>query len=219
MFILNTMVFIFLLIGVLLLIVISSFFSGSETSMMSLNRYRLHHLAKKSRAAKRAENLLKRPDRLLAAILIGNTFATILASSITTILAQKFYGPLGVFAVSIALTLFILLFAEVLPKTLAAVKPESLAFPATLPLKALLTLFHPLIFILSLLTNAILKCFHISVVRKHDVDPLTSEELRSVVHASRDSLRRQHKNMLLGVLDLEKETVKDALLPRQNIRG
>lgn len=213
------MEFLILFICVLLLIVVSCFFSGSETSMMSLNRYRLHHLAKKSRAAKRAENLLKRPDRLLSAILIGNTFATILASSITTILAQKFFGPLGVFGVSISLTLFILLFAEVLPKTLAAIEPERLAFPATWPLRFLLTLFHPLIFILSALTHAILKCFNISVLRQHEVDPLTSEELRSVVHASRDSLRTQHKNMLLGVLDLEKETVKDAMLPRQNIRG
>ncbi len=187
--------------------------------MMALNRYRLHHLAKKSRAAHRAEKLLKRPDRLLSAILIGNTLATVLASSLTTLIAQHYFGAWGVFAVTLLLTLIILLFGEIIPKTLAAVKPETLALPAALPLKGLIIVLSPLIFLLTRLTNAILKRFGISISDQHTVDPLTSEELRTAVSASRDALAEPHKNMLLGVLDLEKETVKGAMLPRQNIRG
>jgi len=209
----------FLLFAVITLVIISSFFSGSETSMMALNRYRLHHLAKKSRAAKRAETLLSRPDRLLSVILIGNTFANILASALATILAQRIFGDFGVAVATIVLTLFILLFAEVLPKTMAAIRPETFAFPATWILKILLKVLHPLICALSGFTNCTLKLFGMSIADKKAVDPLTADELRSVVHASRDSLAGQHKNMLLGVLDLEKETVQDAMLPRQNIHG
>ncbi len=211
-----TLVLLFCIIG---LVIASSFFSGSETSMMALNRYRLHHLAKKMRAAKRAEQLLKRPDRLLSVVLIGNTIANILASALATILAQHLFGDLGVVLVTIILTFIILLFSEAFPKTLAAINPERLAFPATLPLKILMKIFYPLILVLSVLTNGILAIFGVSIKDKKEVDPLTSEELRSVVHASSDVLEGQHKNMLLGVLDLEKETVKDAMLPRQSIRG
>lgn len=208
-----------LLACVIGLVIVSNFFSGSETSMMALNRYRLHHLAKKNPAARRAEELLKRPDRLLSVVLIGNTIANILASALTTFLAQKFFGDLGVIITTIILTFIILLFAEAFPKTLAAVRPERLAFPATLILKFLLKLFYPLILILSVLTNALLKLFGISIKDKKAIDPLTAEELRSVVHASSSSLHNQHKNMLLGVLDFEKETIKNAMLPRQNICG
>ena len=208
-----------LLLIVLLLIVISSFFSGSETGMMALNRYRLRHLAKKSRAAKRAENLLKRPDRLLGVILIGNTVANILASALATIVASRWFGDVGVAITTLILTLFILLFSEVLPKTLAAIRPEAFAFPATIPLKFLQTLLYPLVFILNGVVNNILKLFGINVKDRKMMDPLTSEELRSVVRASGHSLNGTHKNMLLGVLDLEHATVQDAMVPRQNIVG
>lgn len=204
---------------IIVLVIASSFFSGSETSMMALNRYRLHHLAKKSRAAKRAEILLKRPDRLLSVVLIGNTISNILSSAIATLLAQKMWGDVGVAAVTVILTFIILLFSEALPKTLAAIHPERMAFPATWPLKILLKVLHPLIWTLGLFTNGILRLFGVSLSDRKEVDPLTSDELRSVVHASGDVLEGQHKNMLLGVLDLERETVKDAMLPRQNILG
>ncbi len=208
------------LLGIVLgLIVISSFFSGSETGMMALNRYRLRHLAKKSRAAKRAENLLKRPDRLLGVILIGNTFANILASSLATIVASRLFGDAGVVAVTIILTLLILLFSEILPKTLAALRPEAFAFPATLPLRILQTLLYPLVFLLNGIVNSILRVFGVNVKDRKALDPLTSEELRSVVRASGHALNGTHKNMLLGVLDLEHATVQDAMLPRQSIVG
>lgn len=208
-----------LFLCVLALVVVSSFFSGAETSMMALNRYRLRHLAKKSHAARRAEALLKRPDRLLAVILIGNTFANILASALATILAQRLFGDFGVAMSTVVLTVFILLFSEVLPKTIAALQPERLAFPATLILKILQSLMYPFIYLLSAVTNAILRVFGIHVSDKKAMDPLTSDELRSVLLASGKSLTGEHKNMLLGVLDLERATVLDAMLPRQNIKG
>lgn len=208
-----------LFFSILALILMSSFFSGSETSMMALNRYRLRHLAKKNPAAKRAENLLKRPDRLLSVILIGNTCATILASALSTLLAERLFGSFGVLLSTVLLTLFILLFAEVLPKTLAAIEPERLAFPATHLLGFLQRLFYPLILLLSFITGLILRFFHVNMRDKKSMDPLTSDELRSVVYASSKSLTGQYRNMLLGVLDLEHATVKDAMLPRQYIAG
>ncbi len=208
-----------LLIIIVLLVMISGFFSGSETGMMALNRYRLRHLAKKSRAAKRAEHLLARPDRVLGVILIGNTFANILASVLTTILAGRWFGDFGVVMTTVVLTLFILLFSEVLPKTLAAIRPETFAFPATIPLQVLQALFYPLVFVLNMIVNAILSLFGVNVKDRKMMDPLTSDELRSVVRASGKSLNGSHKNMLLGVLDLEHATVQDAMVPRQNIMG
>lgn len=208
-----------LLLCVLGLVIASSFFSGSETSMMVLNRYRLRSLAKKSRSARRAEQLLKRPDRLLSAVLIGNTIANILASALATLLAQRIFGNFGVAIVTVVLTFVILLFSEVLPKTVAAIKPEALAFPASLPLKLLIQILYPLIWLLGLFTSGILRIFGLSLENRKTIDPLTAEELRSVVHASSEALQGQHKNMLLGVLDLEKETVRGAMLPRPNIVG
>ncbi len=208
-----------LLLVVIFLVIASGFFSGSETGMMALNRYRLRHLAKKSRAAKRAEQLLRRPDRLLGVILIGNTFANILASVLATVLASRWFGDLGVAVTTLVLTLFILLFSEVLPKTLAAIRPEAFAFPATLPLKIMQALLYPLVFILNGIVNNILKLFGVNVKDRKMMDPLTSEELRSVVRASGHSLNGLHKNMLLGVLDLEHATVQDAMVPRQNMIG
>jgi Mg2+/Co2+ transporter CorB len=210
---------IILLAIVLFLVVLSAFFSGSETGMMALNRYRLRHLAKKSPAAKRAETLLKRPDRLLGVILIGNTVSNILASSLATILASRWFGDFGIAMTTIVLTLFILLFSEVLPKTLAAIQPECFAFPATIPLKFLHTVLYPLVFILNAIVNNILRLFGVNVKDRKMMDPLTSEELRSVVRASGQSLNGSHKNMLLGVLDLEHATVQDAMIPRQNMVG
>lgn len=203
---------------ILILILISGFFSASETSMMSLNRYRLKHLSGKSRPAKRAMRLLERPDRLLGMILVGNTFANILVSSLTTIVAVHFFGDVGVAVSTVVLTFIILLFAEILPKTFAAIQPERLAFPATAILSVLLILTYPLVWILNVITNTILKFLGVHIHGRHLVDPLTPEELKSVVQASSEKMQ-DHKHMLLSVLDLEKMTVKDAMIPRQMIYG
>jgi Mg2+/Co2+ transporter CorB len=208
-----------LLIALFVLLVFSAFFSGSETSMMSLNRYRLRHLAKhRHRAAKRAQNLLQRPDRLLGVILIGNTCANILASSLATILAAKLFGDLGVLLVTLALTLIILIFSEVIPKTYAALHPESCAFPASWLLQILLKLLYPLVWLVNGISNGILKLFG-AHIHNNRSDPLSVEELRTVVHASSGKLPGEHKNMLLGVLDLEHVNMADVMVPRHNIIG
>lgn len=206
------------LICIVLLILISGFFSASETSMMALNRYRLKYHAKTSKAARRAIKLLERPDRLLGTILVGNTFANILVSSIATLLAQHYFGAVGVAICTVVLTLIIILFAEIMPKTFAAVEPERFAMPATSLLIMLLKMTYPLVWLLNSITNGVLKLFGVRIGQHRLGDPLTAEELKSVVHASAENIR-EHKHMLLGVLDLEKATVKDAMLPRQNIYG
>lgn len=203
---------------IILLILISGFFSASETSMMALNRYRLKHKAKKSKAARRAIKLLERPDRLLGTILVGNTFANILVSSIATVVAQHYFGAAGVAVTTVSLTLIIILFAEIMPKTFAAIEPERFAMPATLILTFLLKLIYPLVFLLNSITNSILRIFGVRVSQHKLNDPLTAEELKSVVYASAENIQ-EHKHMLLGVLDLEKATVRDAMLPRQDIYG
>jgi Mg2+/Co2+ transporter CorB len=205
-------------LSIFILILIAGFFSASETSMMSLNRYRLKHRAKKSKAARRAIKLLERPDRLLGMILIGNTFANILVSSITTILAQHYFGDFGVAVSTVSLTFIIILFAEILPKTFAAIQPERLAMPATLILTGLLKVTYPIVLLVNVITNTILMGFGVRVHQHRLTDPLTAEELKSVVQASGEHIEA-HKNMLLGILDLEKATIKDVMLPRQNIYG
>ena len=128
-----------------ILVILSAYFSSSETAMMSLNRYRLKHLAdRKYRGAKRVHQLLERPDRLLGLILLGNNFVNILAAMIVSLITLKIYGPDGLLFSSIALTAIILVFAELMPKTVAAIRPERVAFPSSIILKALMLIFYPI---------------------------------------------------------------------------
>ena len=209
---------IFSIVAILLLVLVSGFFSASETSMMALNRYRLKHRAKDSKPARRAIKLLERPDRLLGMILVGNTFANILVSSIATLVAQHYFGAVGVAISTVILALIIILFAEIMPKTFAAVEPERFAMPATIILALLLRLIYPLVWCLNTITNAMLKLLGVKVGEHQLNDPFTNEELKSVVHASAEHIQ-ENKHMLLGVLDLEQATVKDAMLPRQSVYG
>ncbi len=208
-----------LILSLVALIIISAFFSSSETGMMSLNRYRLRHLAKKKHpAARRAQKLLRRPDRLLGVILLGNTFANILASSIATVLAIGWFGDKGVLLATIILTVVILIFAEIMPKTVAAVHPEGIAFFASRPLQFLLKIVYPLVWLLSIIANRVIAVFGVRVGEKK-LDSLTTDELRSVVHASEGDLPQQRKHMLLGVLELESATIAEVLIPRHRITG
>ena len=209
-----------ILFGLLVfLIICSGFFSSSETGMMSLNRYRLSHKAKnKDRAALRVSRLLERPDRLIGVILIGNNFVNILASSIATIIAIRLYGDAGIAIATALLTLAILIFAEVTPKTLAALHPERIAYPASLLLSPLLKLMYPLVFMVNAITNTLLKLMGINQNDSSN-DQLTPEELRTVVLESGAMIPRRHKTMLLSILDLESMTVDDIMIPRQDIQG
>ncbi len=208
-----------MLLGILLfLILVSGFFSGSETGLMSLNRYRLRHLAdKKNKGAMRAFHLLQKPDKLIGLILLGNNFVNILASAIATIIGIRLFGEAGILFATVILTAIVLIFAEVTPKTLAAMHPEKFAFPATFILQPLLRLLYPLVWLVNLSSIAIFKLFGLR--QTTNSDKLSSEELRVVVNEAATMIPKGHQKMLLSILDLEKVTVDDIMVPRNEIIG
>ena len=201
------------------LIFLSAFFSSSETGMMSLNRYRLRHLVKqKHRGAMRAASLLQRPDRLIGVILIGNNFVNILASAIATMIALRLLGDAGVAVATAALTLVILIFAEVTPKTVASLKPEQIAFPASFILKPLLSILYPFVWIVNTICNGLLRILGFNVTAQNN-DHLSTEELRTIVNEAGALIPRRNQSMLLSILDLESVTVEDVMIPRNEIVG
>ncbi len=210
-----------LLFGLLfLLICLSAFFSSSETGMMSINRYRLSHRVNSGEArAQRVARLLSRPDRLIGVILIGNNFVNNLAASIATIIAIHFLGDVtGPAVATAALTITILIFAEVTPKTYAAVKPERIAFPASLVLEPLLKLLYPLVWLVNVISNGLLRLIGVRNI-DGDGDNLTRDELRTVVHEAGTLIPQRHQTMLLSILDLENVTVNDIMVPRHEVVG
>lgn len=208
-----------LLIILVSLIFLSAFFSGSEIGMMSINRYKLRYLVKKKNMqAIRVNRMLARPDRLLSVVLIGNTLANIVASTIATLIGQRYYGDAGVAIATILLTLVILVISEMTPKTLAAIYPQQVAFAASFPLSVLQWIFAPLVKIISFFSNGILRLFGISINRIQK-EALTGEELRSVVHEAGGLLPVEHKSMLISLLDLEQATVEDIMVPKADIVG
>lgn len=202
-----------------ILLLFSAFFSSSETALMSLNRYRLRHLVQEGHSgAIRASELLKRPDRLIGLILLGNNFVNILASAIATIIGVKLLGENGIAVATLTLTLIILLFAEVTPKTLAALHPERIAFPASFLLKPLLILLYPLVWFTNSITNRILGFFGVTPEVAMS-DAINSEELRMALKEAGSLIPKRHKKMLVSILDLEKVTVNDVMLTRSEIDG
>ncbi|WP_148861915.1 HlyC/CorC family transporter [Marinobacter fonticola] len=201
------------------LIVMSAFFSSSETGMMTLNRYRLKHLAKTGhRGAKRASRMLQRTDQLIGVILIGNNFVNIFASSIATVIAIRLWGDAGIAIATVLLTVVILIFAEVTPKTLAALFPERIAFPASYILQPLLKILYPIVWLVNLFTGAFLKLLRISA-KDASTEHLSREELRTLVNEAGALIPRKHKDMLVSILDLEKVTVNDIMVPRNEVVG
>jgi len=187
--------------------------------MMALNRYRLKHLVKhKHRGATLASNLLKRPDRLIGLILIGNNFVNIAASSLATVIAIRLWGDAGVAIATGLLTLVILIFSEVTPKTLAALHPERIAFPAAFILRPLLFIFYPLVWLVNHIANLLLRLLGVRI-DADAADNLTQDELRTIVHEAGALIPDRHQNMLLSILDLEKVTVEDIMIPRNEVTG
>ncbi|MCL4119144.1 UNVERIFIED_CONTAM: hypothetical protein GTU68_059954 [Idotea baltica] len=187
--------------------------------MMSLNRYRLKHLSNQGhKGAKRVEKLLSRPDRLIGLILIGNNLVNILASAIATILGMRLYGDYGVAIATGILTLVILVFAEVTPKTLAAMYPERVSYSSSIVLNILMKLLSPLVILVNLITNGFLKILGLGT-HSGNKDNLSSEELRTVVHEAGGLIPRRHQEMLISILDLEHVTVNDIMVPRSEITG
>lgn len=201
------------------LLIFSAFFSSSETALMSLNRFRLRHLEQEGHAgAIRASQLLARPDRLIGLILLGNNFVNIFASAIATIIGVKLYGENGIVIATFTLTLIILLFAEVTPKTLAALHPERVAFPASFILKPLLFILFPLVWFTNGITNRLLALLGVSAEDSSSV-AINREELRIALMEAGSLIPKRHKKMLVSILDLEKITVDDVMVPRNEIEG
>lgn len=206
-------------IFLVLLILLAAFFSYAETGLMALNRYRLRHKARlKNHQAVRLMHLLKRPDRLLGAILIGNTFANMLASSLATLIAFHFFGDTGALLAAILLTLIVLLFAEIAPKTFAALYPDRAAGLVLYPIQFILWMLYPAVWLANAFTNGLFRLFRIPLNGK-GYEPLSRDELRSIVYETTGKISRQYQNMLLGILDLNKLTVDDVMLARSEIVG
>ncbi|MCF6250660.1 MAG: HlyC/CorC family transporter [Methylococcaceae bacterium] len=217
-----------ILFGILVaLLILSAFFSGSETALMTLNRYRLQHLVKqKHRGAIKAHKLLQRPDRLMGLILLGNNFVNIAASSLATIIAIRLIdeGIVNlsqeeiILASTTMLTLAVLIFSEVTPKTLAALKPEVLAYPAAWVYTPLLKLLYPFVWVVNLISNMLLRIVGVNASKSRQ-DSLNKEELKSIVSDAKNLMPARYQNMLLGILDLESASVEDIMTPRNEIIG
>ncbi|MHB1950702.1 MAG: HlyC/CorC family transporter [Acidiferrobacteraceae bacterium] len=207
------------LTGVLVfLVLLSGFFSAAEIGLMTLNRYRLRHLSDSGyRRARIIRRLLERPDRLLGLILFGNNFANIAASSVATLLTIRLFGATAVGIATLILTLVILVFSEVAPKTLAALYPERVAFSVAYPLRVLFLVFYPLIFVINTLANLVLRLFGVPL--KGHKEQLGAEELKAVISEAATLIPKGHQAMLIGLLDLEKVSVDDVMVPRGEIEG
>jgi Mg2+/Co2+ transporter CorB len=208
-----------LVILILVLLVLSAFFSSTETALMSLNRYRLRHLARSGhRGARVAEWLLQRPDRLIGLILLGNNAVNIAAASLVTVLAQRLGGQGAVLVATFILTVVVLIFCEVAPKTLAALNPARIALPAALIYYPLLKVTYPVIWLLNVFVNGLLRLLGVrpDQIASHS---LSAEELRTVVAEAGVMVPRRHQRMLLSILDLDAITVDDIMVPRQEIVG
>lgn len=201
------------------LLLLSAFFSGSETALMSLNRYRLRHKAREGhRGARIAEQLLSRPDRLLGLILLGNNLANFSAASLVAVIAFKIGGQPAVAIGTLFLTLAVLIFSETAPKTLAALHPERLAFPAAMIYYPLLKIAYPVVWLINAASNGILLLFGVRD-KSNDLQSLSREELRTVVHEAGSRISSRYRQMLLSILDLEKVTVDDVMVPHNEIVG
>jgi len=208
------------LVGLLVtLLLLSAFFSGSETALMSLNRYQLRHKAREGhRGAKIAERLLQRPDRLISLILLGNNLVNFSAASLVAIIAFKLGGQPAVALGTLILTLVVLIFAEAAPKTLAALHPERLAFPAALIYYPLMKITYPLVWLINNAANGVLWLLGVRDSTAHS-HALTREELRTIVHDASSRISNRYRRMLISILDLERVTVDDVMVPHNEIIG
>ena len=202
-----------------ILILLSGFFSGSETALMTLNRYRLKSLADKGhRGARLATSLLARPDRLLGLILLGNNIVNIFAATVATIIALRLYGEIGLAVAPIVLAFVILIFSEVTPKTMAALKPERLAFPSAYVYTVIATPLYPFVWLVNIFSNALLRLMGVHPDRETRQE-LSADELRAVVVEAEHFMPQAHSDMLLSVIDLEQVSVEDIMVPRNEITG
>lgn len=205
-----------LFIVLFLLLFLSAYFSGSETGLLSVNRYRMQYLAEQGHSgAKKAEKLLSKTDRLLSLILICNNLVNITASALATIIGMRLYGDLGVAIATGALTFLMLVFAEILPKTIAALHPEKVSFISSHIMTPISKIFSPLVFLMNLVIKGLMRL--LGVNNEVKAEQLSPEELRAIVNQSSNYIPSAHQQMLLSILDLEKVTVDDIMVPRNDI--
>jgi len=208
-----------LLSSVIGLLILSAFFSGSETGMMAANKIKLKNLSKKShKGAKRSLELLRKPDLLLSTILVGNNFANILASALVTIIMIEYFGG-SILLGSVILTIVILIFSEITPKTMAAIKPESFATRSSFLLKIISFVFRPLIVITNLISSSILKIFNLNAKDASDNDNLNTQELKTLLDESGALIPKQYRGMLSSILGMEELVVEDIMIPTSEIIG
>ncbi len=209
-----------LLITLVVLVIASAFFSAAETSLISLNRYRLRHLVRaKHPGAMRAARLLEKPDRFIGFILLGNNFANTAASVITTLLSQRLFDDFGLAVATGVLTFVLLVFSEVTPKTLAALRPERVAFPAAYVIEPLLrVVYYPLVWPTGVIANGLLRLFGVSVKRQPG-QMITHEELRTILSEAGAMIPGRGQEMLTAVLDLDNANVDDIMVPQTEIIG
>ncbi|WAX71804.1 HlyC/CorC family transporter [Gallibacterium anatis] len=202
----------------ILLLILSAYFSSSETGLLSLNRYRVRYLADKgNRGAQKAEKLLKKTDILLSFILIFNNLVNIMASALATMIGLRLGGDAGVAIATGVLTFVMLVFSEIFPKTVAAIYPEKIGFFSSHILSVLIKIFLPLVYFINFFTNGLMRLIGLKPdIKSHSI---SAEELRSIVNESGKFIPRAHQQMLLSILDMEKVTVEDIMVPRNEISG
>lgn len=201
------------------LVILSAFFSSAETAMMTLNRHKLRHLQKnKIRGAIRAGKLLDRPDRLIGLILIGNNMVNIFASAVATVISIRLWGDAGVYIATGALTVVILVFAEVTPKTIAALHPERVAFPASVILLPLMTLMSPVVAMVNAVTNRLSRLLGFDP-KKEAYEHVSADELRTIVTDAGKLIPARHRELLINIMDLVQVSVDDIMVPRNEVYG
>ncbi|MFA6920283.1 MAG: CNNM domain-containing protein [Gallionella sp.] len=206
----------------ILLLVCSAFFSGSETSMMAINRHRLNHLIRKgNKSARLTAQLLGQIDKLLGSILLGNTLLNVAAATLTEFIILRLYGhnELAMLIGTLLITLMLLIFSEILPKIIAASYPERVALPSSYLLTPLITLFHPVVSVASAIVKGVLWLLRIKIQTDQSKQKMTLEELRGLVLDAEHYLPRQHQKMLLNLVDLERISVNHVMIPRNQIES
>lgn len=202
-----------------ILLSFSIFFSLAETALLTVNRYRIRHLVRRKHPlAKRVQQLLEQPDKMLGVILLCDTFADIFASGIATVIAVHYLGDRGIIVSTIVLTILVLIFGEIAPKTLATRFPQKIAFISVWPLIILLKILYPIVWFVNSISNGLLRVFGVKV-QKLTAEHLSHEELATLVKETGGKISSDYQAMLLKILDLEKVTVEDIMVPRNEIVG
>lgn len=211
-----------MLIVLMFLLILSGFFSLSETSMMAINRYRLRHLAKQGhRGARLTVKLLENTDRLLGVILLGNNLLNTASATLVAVIIAKFFShdDFALFIGTIAVTFAILVFSEITPKVIAAAYPERIALTASYVLTPLLILCYPVVWFINLFVRGLLILFRLQPEKGELEQKISTEELKTLVLEGGHFIQHKHQSMLLNLFDLETITVDDVIVPRSQIEA